>query len=202
MRKKNQKLLKISLIIVIAIFILSSLASVILYRQDYNSQDTITLNISNKVYEFKLINNQNNYYYEVQSKDKKEKFVSYFLPYETISNNFNKNLLKSLVNENSFYLAFDPNDENIDAIEFIRFDLAKNQGNKLIISGILNKSENYNFLPLVECNNSSYPVLILKGSNVSDIIKINDNCVEIKFVRQETLKIRDLLVYLSRDMII
>ncbi|MEM2130917.1 MAG: hypothetical protein QXM96_01945 [Candidatus Woesearchaeota archaeon] len=201
MAKKNQKLLRLSLFVVIAIFILSTLASVLLYRQDFETENSIKLNFSDKIYEFKLRNNQNSYYYEVQSNDKKEKFVSYFLPYEVINQNFDKEFLKKLNNEN-FYLAFDPEDNEIQNIEFIRFDLSQNQGNKIVISGILNQSDKYPFLPLVDCKNTTMPILILKSSNVSSTYLINENCYEINFVKFETLKIRDLLVYLSRKMIV
>lgn len=199
MAKKNKKLLNISLIFVTTIFILSTLASVILYRQD-NNQDTLKTNFSNKFYEFKLINDRNNYYYLVTSKEKDNFIVSY-LPYD-IMNNINKTFLEKLRNENSFYLVFDPDDQEISIIEAIRFELSQNTGKKLIISGILNSSESYSFLPVINCENSNLPVLILKTSNVSKSNLISEHCLELNFVKFESVKIRDLLIYISKDIII
>jgi hypothetical protein len=203
MKRRNdakEKRNKVFIGIIVAIFMISSIAGVVLYRSDGNvNQNTQTLTLGGKDYNFeqKLDEFKNPYYFV---SDNTDQFNVYYMPQQlsSIMDNVTQDYLKNL---NYFYIGFSPNDENIQFIDYLRFDLRKNLPQSVYFAdAVTEKSEKYN-LPVVSCANASVssPVVLLKSSNVTEI-SAKGNCVSISFVQYDSLRIRDLFVYLLRGI--
>jgi hypothetical protein len=187
-RKEKKK--KILMAIISAIFLISSIAGVVLYRSSPNS-NTITLNISNKNYKF---TRKENYY----SVDLKDKVINvYNLPYELEYINISNNILNKINETNVLYFTFNPNEKELTYIDFFRFDLSESLSelNKYIINGVTSESENYN-LPVIDCKNATQfiPVIKLKNSNTTKVYEEN-NCFIIESRGLGFIKIRDKIIY-------
>jgi hypothetical protein len=187
--------------VVVAIFIFSSFA-VILNSNDNTNTDTgkITLNLSNGIYTFNMIQDTTGAVsYDVSSKT--QKFTVYTLPQQLGSIDMDARSYQILKDYAYFYIAFDPEDENLAPIDFIRFDLRTSlPQDHYFIDAVTNESLTY-VLPRADCTNatSQIPVIILKTSNMTKITE-KDNCVTMQFIQYDTLKIRDMFVYLSRGI--
>jgi len=196
----KEKRNKIFIGVIVTIFMVSSIAGVVLYRSDGNdNQNTQTLTLGGKDYNFeqKLDEFKNPYYFV---SDKSDQFYVYYMPQQlsSIMDNATQDYLKNL---NYFYMGFSPNDENIQFIDYLRFDLRKNLPQSVYFAdAVTEQSDKYN-LPVVTCANASVnsPVVLLKSSNVTEI-SAKGNCVSIKFVQYDSLRVRDLFVYLLRGI--
>ena len=204
-KAEQEKRNKIFVGIIITVFMVSSIAGVVLYRADNNSenQDKFTLNISNKLYDFTIKRDTNMVrpYYEVSSDKGKTSFIVFSLPQE-ISNIVISNQAASALKTSSyFFLTFNPEDSGLRFIDELRFNMRKSlPGNWRFLDTVTNQSDKYLY-QIIDCNNATiqYPVIFLKTGNVTNI-SVSDNCVNFEFAPYDMIRVRDLWVYLSRGI--
>jgi hypothetical protein len=191
--KKKEKKNKVLVLFMLMVFVLSTVGSVVIYYS--NGEETITRTYSETKYKFKSkADNVGNMFYEV--KYDKEDFTAFFLP-ESISLEIDEDVKETIANSNYFYFTFDPNDDNVQLLDFLRFDIRNNlPASRFFFDSVTNKSAVYN-LPLITCANSTSlaPVIMLKSSNVTKVEK-QGSCITIDFANQATLQVRDSLVYI------
>ena len=201
MRKKDKKerTTKIFLGFVLIIFLISSLGSVVVFYGDNSETDTIKLSYSGKEYEFKRSSDEaGNLFYTVKTKE--SEFTTYFLPSQ-LSLNINNQTQNLLINSNYFYLSFDPEQEDLSFIDYMRYDLRNNiPVNKFFIDAVVKDNEIYNF-PVITCENATFnsPVVHLKNTNSTNV-SYAENCLTIEFTSNNFLQVRDTLVYLSNNI--
>lgn len=203
MRKKKdvEKRNKIIIGIFLTIFMVSSIGSVVVYYgNDTEETNTVTYTFSGVDYTFTLKQDTlGNTYYEVDSEA--DSFTAYYLPQQLSSLGLDEIALSKMKNSQYFYLTFDPYDENIQYIDWMRYDLSRNTvSNKFFLDGVLKETDNY-ILQKVTCGNASdqVPVIVLKESNNTNI-SISGNCITLEFPSYDTLKARDILVYSMRGI--
>jgi hypothetical protein len=202
-KEKNERTKKIMIGIIVTIFMVSSIAAVVLYRADdtttYNP-DKFTMNLSNGNYEFtRKLDTSGNAYYDVSSS--KGKFTSYFLPSQYSDMKIDKESISILKNSNFYYLSFDPEQEGLTYTDFIRFNMRQDfPAEKYFLDSVTSPSTIYDF-PVVDCINATSiePVVVLTVSNSTNITSKN-NCVHINFIQYDTLRVRDLLIYSARGI--
>ncbi len=207
--KKNREAIekrnKIFVGIIITIFMISSIAGVVLYTADNNpeGQDKFTLNISNKLYDFTIKRNTNmaRPYYEVSSDKGKTSFTVFSLPQELNNIVISSQAASALKTSSYFFLTFNPDDTGLRFIDELRFNMRKSlPGNWQFLDTVTNQSDKYLY-QIIDCNNSTiqYPVIFLKTGNVTNI-SVSDNCVNFEFAPYDMIHVRDLWVYLSRGI--
>lgn len=191
MRKKERKN-KMLVLFMLIIFVLSTVGSVVIYYS--NGEETLTRTYGENKYKFVSKSDElGNMFYEVSYKD--EKFTTFFLP-ENLALNLDENTKNIIKNANYFYFAFDPNDESVQLMDYLRFDLRNNlPTGKFFFDSLVDNSTLYN-LPKVTCQNSTViaPVIIVKSSNVTKVENLN-SCINIELNSQSVLQVRDSLVY-------
>ena len=201
MKKKDKKERrnKIFLGFVLSIFLISSLGSVVIYYGDDSDQDSFTLIFSDKEYKFnRLSDDSGNLYYNVLYDN--EDFLVYYLPYQ-ISLDVENETQDLIRNSNYFYLSFDPHQEDLSLVDYMRFDLKNNMpSTKFYVDAVTQESELYNF-PIISCDNSTIntPVIVLENTNTTNI-SLSNNCLNIEFTNYDFLTVRDMLVYLSNNI--
>ncbi len=201
MKKKDKKErnTKIFLGFVLSIFLISSLGSVVVYYGNDSDQDSFTLTFSDKDYKFnRKSDNSGNLYYEVSYDN--EDFLVYYLPYQILLDvdNETQDLIR---NSNYFYLAFDPHQEDLSMVDYMRFDVKQNiPATKFFVDAVTESDSVYSF-PIIDCNNATInsPVIVLENTNTTNI-EYSDNCLNIEFANYDFLRLRDMLVYNSNNI--
>ena len=199
-KKKNSNSQKMFLAFVAIIFLVSSVGSVVLYSGNNNDPDSFSLDLSNGKYKFNRRSDTNgNFYYDVSSKEGIE-FSTFYLP-DRLYLEFAKDTQSLIQNSNYFYLTFDPSQEDLSTIDFIRFEVRENiPSSKFFIDSVINADPIYSF-PIIDCNNATLesPVVYIKSADSTNI-NYEDYCLEIEFAPQNTLQVRDSLVYLLQGI--
>ena len=191
--KERRKKLMIGIFGVI--LLVSSLGGVVLYGNNNPQSNKITLNISNKNYEFTRNQQNSLVYYSLDIDNKKVNF--YYLPYEVEYINISPEIVDSIKESNQLYLTFNPEDqESLRFIDLVRFDLSETLSNKYLINGILEKNNELYRLPYLNCENATEftPVIKFIESNTTEVFK-KDNCINIKSRAAGFIKIRDKIIY-------
>ncbi|MFH0875921.1 MAG: hypothetical protein V1859_08335 [archaeon] len=201
MRAKNsensEKKKKIAMVIFTAIFLISSIAAVVLYRVP-ETTDSIRLNLSGKYYEF---TREQNYFV---TKIDTETVKFYSLPYDVENIKVDQELINTLKGTSYIFVTFDPIQEGLSEIDLLLydFDTTFSGMNKFILKGNTKESEIYNY-PIISCLNATSftPVIELKTSNATKIEKIAGNCYSIESRYLGFLKARDRLIYGIKGLI-
>lgn len=188
--RKKQKEKKLSFVgWFIIILMVSSVFGVMFYGFS-SGQNTFNYND----YKFKVVGQR--YITEINNND----VAFYFLPQEVLSINLTTDINSMLTNGQVFYIMFDPEDENMQYIDLLRFELAelglKGITNKFFIPGITKKSEIYD-IPVISCENATQfqPILYFKTGNTTEIRNEN-NCIyfEARY-NSDIVRLRDRLIY-------
>jgi hypothetical protein len=203
MRKKDKREQrnKTFLVFVLVIFLVSSLGSVVVYYGgNSDTSNKFTMEFNNKKYTFEpKADSTGNLFYEVTTEDNIV-FQSYLQP-QAIFLEMDDLTKETIRDSNYFYITFDPEKENLDYIDFIRFDVRNNiPDTKFFADAITKESSVYN-LPVITCENATFstPVIVLNVENTTDI-KMNNNCINIDFSQTSVLPVRDMLVYLMQGV--
>ncbi|MBD3203067.1 hypothetical protein GF327_02135 [Candidatus Woesearchaeota archaeon] len=189
-RKNREKRQKILIAVMSAIFLISSIAGVVLYQG--NSQDnSIILNVSGNFYDFTREQN----YYTVAAN--KKTLRVYNLPYEVDYINISEDILDKLSDSRMLFFSFDPGVEDLTYVDFIRFEMGNQFREKgiYVIEGVSQQSEIYN-LPVITCENATQfiPVLLFSGSNTTKVFE-KDNCIHIQSRSRGFIKVMDKINY-------
>ncbi len=198
--KENNR--KIFLGIVVVIFLVSSIAGVVLFRSDNSASiNSQILTLGGKDYNYEQkIDSFGNAFYHVS--DKTEEFDVYYLP-QQLSNLMDNATQEYIKNSNYYYLTFSPNDTGIQYMDFIRFDLKTSlPPNIYFADAVTGEAVNYP-LPVVTCLNSTVqsPVILLESANRTNVT-MRGSCVVMDFAQYDALRIRDAFVYLSRGILL
>ncbi|MBT3720955.1 hypothetical protein HN789_06695 [archaeon] len=197
-RAKKEKRNKAFIVIVLILFLVSSIGGVVVYY-GADDQSSFTVNVEGTRYRFKVTSDQNgNAYYSVKSKD--SEFTTFYPP-QNLLLNIEENMQDSLINSPYFYLSIDPESENMDLLDYLRWDIRQNLPiSKFFIEGMTSEYEGYT-LPIVNCQNATttIPVVILKNTNVTNITSSN-NCLEMNFAPHQAMQARDMLIYLMQGI--
>jgi hypothetical protein len=198
----KEKRTKIFIGVIIAIFMVSSIAGVVLYRSDNNTgQNTQTISVGGKDYSIEQkIDGYNNPYFLMTSKT--DSFSAYYLPGQLsyIMDNATQSYIKGM---NYYYITFRPNDTGLQMIDYVRFDLRQNlQQSMYFADAVTERSDKYP-LPVVNCMNAtaSSPVVLLESANRTNV-SMKGNCITIDFAQYDALRIRDAFIYLSRGALL
>lgn len=199
-RRKSDKKKKMIISFFLVIFMISSVGSVILYYGSSGQDNTeFDLELSNGEYTFKRNIDQQGYQFYEVSKDN-IMFTVYNLPSDLSHLNIDKEAQSALIQSPQAIITFDPEDELIQLIEYIRFDLGQNLPmTKNIVDATSEESDDYS-LPVIDCGNETQaPVIFLHGANYTNI-SMQDNCIDVHFEQQNTILIRDYLHYVLRGI--
>lgn len=200
-RKENKnRRNKIFIGIIVVIFLVSSIAGVVLFRSDNNTSfNSQVVTLGGKDYTFEQKTDSfGNPYYSVT--DKTDAFDIYYMP-QQLSALMDNATQSFIMNSNYFYLTFSPEDPGIQYMDFIRFDLKTSLPASIYFADAVTEPSDKYPLPIVTCLNSSVqvPVLLLESANKTNIT-MNGSCVVMDFAQYDALRIRDSFVYLSRGI--
>jgi hypothetical protein len=184
---------KVFLAVVVVIFLVSSIASIVLFRSD-ESGDSFSMTTKEGRASFsQMTDSRGTPYYQVSLNNRD--FVTYFHPSALglILDNQTKGLISS---STYFYMSIDPNSEDLSFMDFLRMDVKRNiPPSRFFIDAVSEETELYT-LPVIDCSNSSaVPVIILKQTNSTSNSSFSGSCAEIEFSRVDSLRMRDALVY-------
>jgi hypothetical protein len=186
---------KVLIVVISAIFLISGVASAVLYRSDFQS-DEITVNSSNRMLKFKRVTDtNNNIYYNVNFAGKNLQF--FYLPDEVGNIPLEGNFPTILRNSQMFILTFDPAGDDLQYIDYSRYLLgnALSAEGKYVADGITSNSSVY-VLPILTCQNSTAyaPAVIFESSNETSIYE-KDNCIHVQGRTLDFIRERDRLMY-------
>lgn len=190
---KKEKRNKAFIVFTLVIFLVSSIGSVVIYYGNDDDQGTFTLDLESGKYKFKQsADSQGNPFYTVTSKN--IEFTSFYLP-QQINLKLDKDLESVLKSSPYFYLSINPESENMQVMDYLRLDIRQNMPeSKFFLEGISQESALYT-LPVIDCTNAtSVPVIILKNTNTTNISS-SGNCLNVEFQIQNTMQVRDMIVY-------
>jgi len=199
-KDKRDRQKQIIIGVVIFIFVISSIAYVVLYRTDNTNTDRFTLNLSNGDYEFNTVVDKYGSLIYTVSKGK-DTFQVNTLPQQLSSIKIDSQSKFRISSSNYFYFTFSPNDTGLRDIDYIRFNLRNNlPTQKYFQDGVTSPSDIYQ-LPIVRCNNATMftPVIIFRTANITEITT-SGNCVDVNFASYDRSRIKDLFVYLLRGI--
>lgn len=198
-REKKEKRNRIIIGVVMSVLMLSSLLGFLGNNNSDTDTNKFTLELSNEKYQFiRKQDSVGNLYYEVSSDN--VNFNVFYIP-DQITLEINQTIIDQIKNTYFFYMTFDPDEEDLTYVDYLRFDLRNNiPQTKYIQDAILKESDVYN-LPIITCVNATLqtPVIVLKQSNSTNI-NSKDNCINLEFEQYQLLQIRDLLVYLMHGI--
>jgi len=198
-KKKIERRNRIIIGLMLIIFMVSSAGSVILFYGREPDINSFTVSVYEKEYKFTpRQDNYGNIYYDVVSQN--DGFTAFYPPNE-LNIDIDEETEYLIRNFPFFYLSFDPDNIDTSYSEFIRFDVKKYMpSQKFFIDALTKESPQYD-LPVITCRNASTqnPVIILKNANITKVYSA-DNCVNIEFANFDTLKIRDMILYLTRGI--
>jgi hypothetical protein len=141
-------------------------------------------------YNFEYKNNQ--FYTKINGKE----MPFYFPPQQTDYINLSSSVANKLKESYFIMITFNPKETaNLNIMELVRFELSQYPG-KLAYSGVLNLSEQYPDLNILDCSNATLltPVIVLNISDNTSIVDI-DNCIYMNGRGTELLRLRDRLLY-------
>ena len=184
---------KIILAVVVVIFMVSSIASIVLFRSE-DATDSFSMQTKEGRASFsQKSDTRGTPYYEVSLNNRK--FITYFHPsgIGQILDNRTKSLLQS---STYFYMSIDPNSEDLSFMDFLRMDVKRNiPSSRFFIDAVSEETDLYT-LPVIDCSNATtVPVIILRQTNSTSNTSVVGNCATIEFTRVNSLRLRDSLVY-------
>ncbi|MEK6916718.1 MAG: hypothetical protein AABW92_03150 [Nanoarchaeota archaeon] len=199
-KEKQEKKNRAFIVFILVIFLVSSLGSVVI---DFGGSgtDSFTLTSSSgEKYKFKAeTDSAGNQYYLGSSGE--NKFISYYNPSQ-LSIDVSDTAKKILKESNIFYITFDPEQNNLNILDYLRYDIEKNiVPSKLQINVITKESLLYE-LPVITCENATLnsPVIEFKNSNLTNISVTTDYCISAEFNSNTALQVRDALVYMINGL--
>ncbi|MFH0869670.1 MAG: hypothetical protein V1866_01270 [archaeon] len=149
---------------------------------------------------FKFKQDNNQYLLTVDGKE----MPFYTLPYESEYINVSDITVNRLKEAYFISLTFNPNKDvdNLPLIELARFDFAQYMGGKVIVSGVLESSETYANLPLIDCSNATLktPVVVFNISDKTSVVEV-DNCIFLNARGTEFIRLRDRILYAYHGVI-
>ncbi|MBU0757005.1 MAG: hypothetical protein KKF44_02990 [Nanoarchaeota archaeon] len=195
-KQAREKRNKLFLSIVTIMFLTISLGGVVLYNNNGTNDNYVTLTLSGKDYRFtRFIDDygQNKYSVDVDN----TLITAYYLPTEVDNIKIDREIIAKIKDTSYFFFTFDPYEEDLSYIEFLRFDLTNNfqkQG-KFLASGVTQESTTYPF-PIINCENATQfsPVIIFSNSNITSV-SMDNNCIHIDSRATGFIKVRDKIIY-------
>lgn len=188
--RKKEKSKQIWMSILIAALMVFSVFGVIIGTQ------------SNELRYGKFKFKQDNKQYLLTIDDKEMPF--YTLPYESEYINVSDIIVNKLKEAYFISLTFNPNKDvdNLPLIELSRFDFAQYLSGKVVVSGVLESSEEYSNLPLINCSNATLqtPVVVFNISDRTSVVEV-DNCIFLNARGTEFIRLRDRLLYAYHGVI-
>lgn len=204
-KAKRESQNKVFIGVIITIFMVSSIAGIVLYRADNTpaaGQNKATLTLSGKPYVFETkIETSGSPYYSV-TEGSSLPFKVYFLPQQLSSLKMSDESQSLVMDSAFYYVSFDPEDPAINYLDFIRFEVRNNlPAGRYFVDAVTQESESYN-LPVMGCDNSTAeaPVIILGVNTNATQINQTGNCLKISFAQYDMFRVRDSLIYLSRGI--
>ena len=182
--KRNQIIISM---FIAAIMIFSILGFI--YGRDPTT-NKIKYEINNRTYFFEK--EYNTYSLTIDT----NKVVFYTLPSD-VDFNLTKLTMDRVKNSKMIYMTFDPGQEDLSYVDLVRFSLAEELlgFGIFIVGGVTEETDQYQ-LPVVDCNNATafVPVIKFQNSNTTEI-NLKENCIIIKGKNFDFVKFRDLLLY-------
>ncbi|NTV24468.1 MAG: hypothetical protein HGA85_08970 [Nanoarchaeota archaeon] len=198
-KKKNSNLNKIMMGLVAFIFIASSVAYVVLNRQDTGSQqstNTLKLTYNNIEYSFERKQSEGSLPY-IEVTGGLVKFVTFYFP-DALSNfpidQASRDRLKS---SSQFVIIFDPESLSPELMDMLRLDIRQNTP-RLYSDAMIKQSDLYE-LPVMGCSDAAASGVVALNfieSNTTSIID-SGGCVNITYSSNpyEFYRLRDYIVY-------
>lgn len=184
-KKQREQYTRTIVVIITVIFILSSIAGIVLYRNDPREEFSIQ--------GVKFRQEGDHYIANINKND----VIVYTLPGEASYINISSAILNKIKNSKMIYLTFDPEQDDLTYVDFIRFELTEElfENNIFPISGTLRESPLYQ-LPVVDCENATIytPVIEFRVENKTNIYE-EDNCIYIQAKGPEFIIIRDKIIF-------
>ncbi len=186
-KKENRR--KVIIAIISAIFLISSIATVVLYRTD-DAQGSLTFTLNGKDYEFMM--DQESYLVNVD----KQPVRLYSLPPEVMSMSYDNSTADILRSSDVVIITFDPSEPDLSYIDFVRLDLMRTLSSmgKNVGFAVTSPSDTYDF-PVMTCENASVaPILRIMSSNTT-YVREEGGCITIASRSMGLLRARDRIVY-------
>lgn len=143
---------------------------------------------------FKFKQDSNQYLLTIDGKQ----IPFYTLPYDSEYINVSDIIVNKLKEAYFISLTFNPNKDvdNLPLIELARFDFAQYMDGKVVVNGVLESSETYANLPLIDCSNATLqtPVVVFNISDRIGVVDV-DNCIFLNARGPEFIRLRDRLLY-------
>ena len=113
--------------------------------------------------------------------------------------------MRRLTTARQFYITFDPEEEDLEPIDLVRFDVSRiliESGNVYVAGGMTKNASAYS-LPQIECKNASVyiPVLLLRTGNETKVYLENNCIVAQASTPYDFTMIRDKILYMKFGVI-
>lgn len=135
---------------------------------------------------------------------KNKDVLFYDTPQNVVQFKADNQLLVTLKNSLQFYLTFDPNGDQLQTMDLVRFDLSKTLNDDFSVvvgNGILDNDTNqtaYLTYPIVTCANATryVPVVVLGIGNETALAQNTTNCFVVSAAQSsDLLRMRDRILY-------
>lgn len=122
----------------------------------------------------------------------------HYHPEQIVFYDIDQSIIDRLKNTKAVLVTFDPNSTSVQTLELVRFELREDFPrlfNIFVGEGILKEDPLYN-LPIITCENATefIPVITFEENNLTGI-EMEDNCIIIKGINEEFLKMKDRILY-------
>ena len=124
-----------------------------------------------------------------------------FLPTEVQEINMSREVSNKLYNAKLLQLTFDPEQKEIEYTDYVRFELesvlSQKTGKTAVKNGVLNQSETYPLLPVIDCANSTEfePVIKFLKTNRTKIYD-EENCIIVETTNYvQAIAAKDRILY-------
>lgn len=188
-KKNKEKQKKVGIAVISIIFLVSSIAGVVLYRPNNSNKDYVDID----GWKFRISETDRAYYLSTGGREIK----FYNLPNQLQHIDYDDTVGLALKNSQNILFTFNPEDLDLAYIEKVRFDLQEEfslQG-KQTAAGITRNSTLYN-LPIVTCSDATPFVPVVKFSTANETyIKNDNNCIQIVSTKLGYLQLRDRIIY-------
>jgi hypothetical protein len=190
-KERKERRLKVAFGIFVSVLMVTSIGG--FFINQYNASDTLAVNISDQIYNFKLSTQS----YKVNSPLTGDEVEFFFLPSEINYISIPPEVTARIFGSPSIIITYNPNDQDLTYQDGLRYQLNSDliKLGKYVQNGVTESRPDVP-LPIFTCDNATgtQTVVLLRTANKTNIYESGD-CITIESFGTDYYKIRDRIAY-------